>query len=532
MYSMRILLHSLMLSIVLWDLAACSEKHIYNLLVLDFYHNMIQVYHTFKRPAAAPTTDDSRGSWDFFEKTEKGKGKMFLGFCVELKCLLFSQPPDHLKILDFPCEFPCSEIAEGIGAETIATCLKKHAKYGNGYMYVGEFGNPLCTGSPPMLEGAGVQIGDSDLARPGDTPPPPPPLIVCLYSRGTVVGMPVAVVCGVEERVWRESHDVESECGVSAQVVWEKRIIDAHGACAGEPEVVERKILWISAKMNYFLTATDILLIIVLLLRHIYKGKRKQKLFMLAFISMNLVWMVWRVQETLNWDNRWRSDSPYMCIFTNYIRYTVEGGALYTFAITSIHRLQAVSRPLQWHTQPVPRLVNAAAVIVGLLVGVLVSTLNLVALLSTGESQVTKTCTITHDTANIPMYFILVVKVLNLSAMFVLPFLVIMVANTVMFVLLQMARRRAPRKKKISKSKVSSSWAFLCLSSLIGAFFLAKPASELKMAERMYRAGEVPTWSRADVIAEGVLWNLTTLAMIVITLAGIKFSPQGSSFRA
>ena len=287
--------------------------------------------------------------------------------------------------------------------------------------------------------------------------------------------------------------------------------------------------LWLLSKLNYFIISCDILVIIVVIIKWEWqRGKRTKRRFIWAFAVINIFWMMWRLQETLNWDIKWRIDYPYLCILTNYIRYCAEAGILYMFACTSLHRLKAVTRPLQWHSRSMPRFLDATAIGTGILVGIIISTLNVIALLTMKDKHIEQFCSFGNDAAEIPLLFILVVKVLNLGLVFVLPFFVTLVSNSAMFIALLMKQNKVIQSSSKRKNQ-KFSWKFLFLSCVIIAFCLAKPATELKLAVETYQNDWLAGRSPGDIIVEGVMWNLTTLAYMINTLAGIKYSPQGKA---
>ena len=222
--------------------------------------------------------------------------------------------------------------------------------------------------------------------------------------------------------------------------------------CIGDEEIHIRKVLWGCAKVNYSILGGDIVVVCIMLIRYqLRKGTKTSRHYVLAFVIMNLVWVTWRLQETLDWDMNWRANNPYACIFTNYVRYGVEAGILYMFACTSLHRLHAVTRPFQWRSRSMPRLLDAAAISSGVLVGLIISALNLLALLYMGDDQIVKFCRFTPDAAKTPLHFLMVVKVLNLILVFVLPFMIIILSNGAMFAALQISAKRMANIRQTSR---------------------------------------------------------------------------------
>ena len=364
------------------------------------------------------------------------------------------------------------------------------------------------------------------------SPPSPEPVMImmCMQSYGTFMQTPNSIICIVPQTLLSQNvSSIALECGASSgdHVQWHIRPVAKVEDCLIDDGIAfANKFLGLLAKLNYFMIGCDFLAIIVVIIIWEWRsGKNTKRHFTCAFVCMNIIWMIWRLQETLNWDTNWRSNHPYLCIFTNYVAYSAEAGILYMFACTSLHRYQAVARPLRWRSRSMPRFLDASAIITGILVGIIISTLNLIALLDMGDRHIKQFCSFNNDAANIPLLFIMVVKVLNLGLVFVLPFLVTLVSNSAMFIVLLMAKKKVVRSKNHSKFN----WKFLVLSCVIIAFCLAKPATELKLAVETYQNGRLAGRGPGDIIVEGVMWNLTTLAYMINTLAGIKYSPQGKA---
>jgi hypothetical protein len=173
-----------------------------------------------------------------------------------------------------------------------------------------------------------------------------------------------------------------------------------------------------------------------------------------------------------------------------------------------------------------PRLIDAAAISVGLLLGVIISTLNLITLLVTDDQQAQQFCRFTENLIGIPMKFIVVVKILNLCLVFVLPFLVTVASNVMMLVGLHMSRKPTMNTHGRDNSRKHFSWMFLIISSVIIIFVLAKPITELLLAVKTFNSGQLSGVDYKGIIAEGMLWNLTTLTYMLVSLAGITYSPQ------
>ena len=355
-----------------------------------------------------------------------------------------------------------------------------------------------------------------------------PTRILCIVTSGSFTRPPSVRKCDLS-LAQTALMNFELQCGITEHVKWHvQQVHEEDERCTMDERTYAQRVLWGLAKTNYGIMGCDIIVVVVLLLRwQLKKGHKTSRRFVLAFVVLNFVCVAWRLQETFNWDNNWRSDSPYMCIVTYYVRYGAEAGMLYMFACTSLHRLQSVARPLQWHARSMPRLLEAAIILLGVLVGIVISTLNLAAFWYMEDDEILKFCHFTRDAANMPLYFLLVVKALNLSLVFVLPFIVIVIANTAMFIAHRQFRKKMAEKKRRRppKKKLTFSWMFLFLSCLIITSCLVTPATELKVSLETHQSGRMAEQPKLDIIGEGVLWNVTTFAFMLVALTGMKHSP-------
>ena len=316
-------------------------------------------------------------------------------------------------------------------------------------------------------------------------------------------------------------------CSVpSGNVVHVKSVVEAK-ECLYDETVFANMLLWMLAKINYLIIGCNVLAIVVVCIKWKWSRRKKTKRYFIgAFAVVNIIWMSWRLQETLNYDIKWRSKYLYLCIFTSYVQYCAEAVILYMFACTSLHRLQAIAHSRQWYSPSVPRFLNASAIAAGIMVGIIISTLNLIALFDMLDTHIKQFCSFSSDATSLPLLFMLVIKALNLGLVFGIPFFVTLVSSIAMLIAVLMTKKivqRSPKRKNLAKF----SWKFLFLSGVIIAFCLAKPATILALAVETHQNGKLANKNPVAIIVEGVMWNLTTLAYMIVTLVGIKYSPKG-----
>ena len=467
---------------------------------------------------------DDAGSWDLWD-VETGKSKSISAL---VKPLIFPDvDPNHVLV----CPRPSYKDNEACNQREIPRNLVDDCLLDNNihninltFLYWSDY---TCFASNDSESSESIDLAVYE-------PPSPalavPAAILCMLTYGSLTHPPTALICVLPQTYKIQSLLVQ-ECGISQDLKWKMKLVNASGTCTRNEEIHTQKVLWGCAKVNYSILGGDIVVVCVMLIRYqLIKGTKTSRRYILAFVLMNLVWVTWRLQETLDWDMNWRANNPYACIFTNYVRYGVEAGVLYRFACTSLHRLHAVARPLKWRSRPIPQLLDAAAISSGVLVGLIISTLNLMALLYMGDDQIVKFCRFTHDAAKTPLHFLMVVKVLNLLLVFVLPFMGIILSNGAMFVAFQMSKKKMAcirqTSRKCRKQSATFSWMFLFASCIIIACCLATPTTELKLAAETHQSGRLAERSAAESIAQGVLWNLTSFAYMMVTLTGIKHSPH------
>ena len=176
------------------------------------------------------------------------------------------------------------------------------------------------------------------------------------------------------------------------------------------------KAAWLLAKINYGLVITSTFCVLLPTLRStLIRQRMRNSHSVILFGVLNALWMVWRFQETLQWDTKWQHGVPYMCVATNTTRYLVEGAALFLFACTSLERYRAITGSLlsSLSRKKVQFLV-VLVVVLGMITGGICSIMNIVALsiMTSPPALLLKTCSIPN---NVPgnLILLIIAKVLS-----------------------------------------------------------------------------------------------------------------------
>ena len=197
--------------------------------------------------------------------------------------------------------------------------------------------------------------------------------------------------------------------------------------------IAYHKAAWLLAKCNYVLIVHTTLCVLLPNAHNKLTGQgehNKQSVY--VFSIVNVLWMIWRLQETLHWDTMWQHHVPYICVATNTIRYLVEGVTLFLFACTSLDRYQVITSSLFTFVNRKRVKLVAVASTVGIVTGLICSLLNIVALyMVASSSALLKTCIISHSISKTLMPLI-VAKVVSLVALYLVPCTIMATANCAM----------------------------------------------------------------------------------------------------
>ena len=336
-------------------------------------------------------------------------------------------------------------------------------------------------------------------------------------------------VCDVDDTGNRSLTDMIRSCGLSGH--GNKLQISIHrnsGSCQNTHELWrEMRITWICAKLNYGLMGINMITLMVVWLIM----KRRKPKYMHWFVLSNMLWVVWRMQETVHVDTRWRDEISYLCIFTGYLGYTSQSVSLYLMAGTSIERMQMIMCPFKSQRSHKTRSVDntVATLAFGFLVGIVCSVLNAAAVVLMKDPLVARMCQLSSIHADDSLEFLLFVKIFSVMFIYVVPCAMLAYCNMAALV---------ARKKQMSESGIRASLqnymkrqkratmrlSFILFCSALIIISLPNPIFDLQNAFELYFSGELGKRSQVKEIAEGVLTNLTVLAFLLNTVVGMKFS--------
>ena len=283
-------------------------------------------------------------------------------------------------------------------------------------------------------------------------------------------------------------------------------------------------VIWICAKLNYLL----LLLNLAFLIKLWYSlGTHREKCRLATsykswFVASNMLWIIWRLQETVHLDTEWRSQCPYLCIVTNYLCYICQTGSLYMMALSSFERFQAIARPL---TRTVTR---TPCIAIGFLVGLLTSCINLANILTINDIAVAKTCHMRSNYITMrSLLFMLLCKILNLCLVYIIPAIFLICCNVATLVSINKKAYLEDSCTNHYKDKLNHNLIFVVLCSLAIVCCLPKPILELLMVGKMFSSADGSLGrSTGEVIADGVFINLTVIAFMLNTAVGIKYSAK------
>ena len=293
--------------------------------------------------------------------------------------------------------------------------------------------------------------------------------------------------------------------------------------------IAYHKAAWLLAKCNYVLTMLTIPCVLQPNAHNKLTGQgvhNKQSVY--VFSVVNVLWMIWRLQETLHWDTMWQHHVPYICVATNTIRYLVEGVALFLFACTSLERYQVITSSLFTFVNRKRVKLVAVASIVGIATGLICSLLNIVALYMVASSSVLlKTCIISHSMSTTLMPLI-VAKVVSLVALYLVPCSIMATANCAMIYSVRRRTRQNlgrcySKKQRNSSKKTTLISSFLVFSSVFMVCCVSKPLYEVSTAITIWLGGSTDA-NQGSVLLDAITWNLTTIAYTINTVLGLRYS--------
>ena len=292
------------------------------------------------------------------------------------------------------------------------------------------------------------------------------------------------------------------------------------------------KAAWLLAKFNYGLIITSTLCVLLPTMRSaIIRLGTSNSRSVLLFGVLNVLWMIWRLQETLQWDTKWQDEVPYICVATNTLRYLVEAVALFLFACTSLDRYRAISGSLLSIVSRKKEKLVVLSLIVGVITGGTCSILNIIALsVMTSPSRsalLLKRCSIPNDVHH-NLIILIIAKVVSLMAMYLVPCGIMSAANiaTILSVRRQSKKnlgRCFLRKHKSKKTSMIS--GFLVFSSVFMVCSVSKPIFEVYLAIKIHMdVSAKEDRDTAGILLDAITWNLTTMAYTINTMMGLRFT--------
>ena len=249
-------------------------------------------------------------------------------------------------------------------------------------------------------------------------------LCVVLTAHSLVFKRPQYEVCFLKDNTTENMRArVEEECNNVAKAIhWNISFRTSdNSACVKDPVYLNKlHIRWVGSKVNYFLSVTGIC--VCLFLCTTISANRRSK-FKVVFASSNIIWLCWRLQETVQQDTRWRDNIPYLCIVMYYIQYLSQTTSLYLLSCLSFERLYAVVSPVHYRCSKKARgHYKRITIVIAFLVGSVGSTLNLSAVLTMKDDVVQRTCRLAVSKSNNEyLGFTVITKVAILIFVFVLP---------------------------------------------------------------------------------------------------------------
>ena len=348
--------------------------------------------------------------------------------------------------------------------------------------------------------------------------------IACLsyLILGRITWLPTEGVCRVSNISALSVNDMKHQCGLSGlgNKLHVHVTTGSVDTCFMNPDLWwQVKVTWVCAKFNYGLLGINMITSVCVWLRLKFVCKSKSK-FMHWFLLSNLLWIAWRSQETVHVDTRWRDDQSYVCMFTGSLGYTSESLSLYLMVGASLERMHALVSPYQWKSTRSKML----SLVCGFLVGLLCSVLNIAAVLAMDDPTVAQTCQVASDKESLE--FLVTVKICSVLFIYVVPCCVLVYCNVAVLVAMkkmQSTGMRTSQHRNQKLQKATYRLRFIFVSSLLVMFHLPKAIFDLKRAFELHVGSGVDK-SSGEILADGVLNNLTVCSLLLNTVIGMTFS--------
>ena len=292
--------------------------------------------------------------------------------------------------------------------------------------------------------------------------------------------------------------------------------------------VIHYKVTWSMAKFNYGLVLSTTAFILLPSTYQRFRQHQGNIQPTVLFGPFNVIWMMWRLQDTLHWETNWQRHVPYVCIAMNTVRYLVEGMSLFLFAWTSVERYQALAGSLTKLISNKNMKMFIVAVAVGATTGALCSVLHIIALFMMADPAVLKTCVVPRDKAA-NLLPLIAVKVVSLLAMYAVPCIVMSAANIAMSKIVSKKVKQTlgrchskNQRARGKKTKVIS--GFLVFSSIFMVCCVSKPVFEVYIALRIHVGIFSQDRDTVGMLLDAISWNLTTIAYVINTVLGIRYT--------
>ena len=356
----------------------------------------------------------------------------------------------------------------------------------------------------------------------------------CQLDFGSLSRMPSITMCFIQQNNKTRSSKLYETTNTSCDAQSHKVIpLYSNLPCSHSQHattMLHFKAAWVLAKVNYGLIISTILCVLLpTMLSTLIRIRTRNSRPVLLFGVLNVLWMMWRLQETLQWDTKWQDDVPYICVATNTLQYLVEALALFLFACTSLGRYQAISSPLLNSVTKNKVKMVVLSLIVGVITGSICSVLNMVALsvMTSPPALLLKRCNIPNNVHD-KLIILIIAKVLSLLVMYLVPCGIMSTANIGMFLSLRRERKKKlgrcySRKQKSRKTSMISS--FLVFSSVFMVCCVSKPIFEVYLAIRIHMGVSYRRdLDTIGILLDAITWNLTTIAFIINAVMGIRYT--------
>ena len=351
-------------------------------------------------------------------------------------------------------------------------------------------------------------------------------ITVCFSFHGSFWYKPSTVLCTVDNSTadWSnattslmESCDKNSlPDDVMSALVYDASVTRTYEPCSKTNVDLNRaynKISWYLAKTNYFLTicglVPNMLAVFLLKFCKIFGGWHQK--YILLLVIGNSLWLVWRLQETLNWDTKWRDLVPYICHLTSVLQYCAESLSISIFCCVSVRRFFAILYPLESLAAHASRSTVKTIFLPSLIVTIVCSALTSGVLLALGDPYSTAYCKVSA-TKDQPMLFLMISSISVGVGLYAVPSVLNIVVSVAVAVSVIKREKETSLNSTSSRKSSKAKLMTIIASALFQLSWLLKPIYDLNIAITLY-ATNVTVWSKAaEVYFEALMWNVTTIA--------------------